>query len=233
MPTLAPKLVAEFIGAWALVFIGSGAVAMFAPAGHIGLLGIAMAHGLVIMTMVLAVGHISGGHFNPAVTFGFVVTRRMVWKTGLFYWIAQLLGAIIGVVGLKHLVPEEYYAGDVANVSVPALGEGVSAMQGMGIEAVLTFLLVWVIFGAAADSRNASGIVAGIAIGFTITLDILMGGPLTGAAMNPARAFGPMLATGEFGDAWLYWVGPLLGGGLAALLYTWVNKLPAEEKVAA
>jgi aquaporin TIP len=208
----AQRAVAELVGAFALVFVGAGSIAVAD-----GLVGVALAHGLVIAVMASAVGHISGGHFNPAVTFGFLVARRMSPRLAGVYWAAQAAGGVLGALLLTLVVPNELT--DPSNLGVPALGDGVGAGAGLVIEAVLTFFLVWVIFATAADPRGTFTSIAGLAIGLTITLDVLMGGPLTGAAMNPARALGPELVEGEWADAWVWYVGPLAGGAAAALLY--------------
>jgi aquaporin Z len=215
--------VAEFVGSFALTFVGAGAIAVTAGGD---LVAIALAHGLVIAVMASAVGHISGGHFNPAVTFGFLVARRIDPALALVYWVAQMVGAVLGALMLVLLVPDNLT--EPVNLGVPALGEGVGAGAGFAIEAILTFFLVWVIFASAADPRGTFKSIAGLAIGFTITLDILIGGPLTGAAMNPGRAFGPQLVDGYWSDWWVWYLGPLLGGGAAALLYEWLYLRPAR-----
>lgn len=204
--------IAELVGTFTLVFAGAGAIMTGAD-----LVGVALAHGLAIAVMASAVGHISGGHFNPAVTFGFLVTRRIDPALALVYWLSQLAGATLGALLLRWIYPADVVEG--SRLGVPALGEGVGAGAGFVVEVVLTFFLVWVIFATAADPRGAFKSIAGLAIGLTITLDILMGGPLTGAAMNPARAFGPQLVAGAWSDGWLWYLAPLLGGGAAALLY--------------
>jgi aquaporin Z len=215
---------AEFVGTFALVFIGVGSIAV---TGGQNLVAIAFAHGLVIAVMASAVGHISGGHFNPAVTFGFVVTRRMDVALAAAYWVSQLVAAIVAALALRVVFPDE------ANLDggVPQVNSAVGAGAGVLAEAILTFFLVWVIFATAADPRGAFKSVAGLAIGFTITLDILGGGPLTGAAMNPARAFGPELVQNVWGDFWVYWIGPLAGGGIAAIAYEWLYLRPLEPPV--
>jgi aquaporin Z len=215
--------VAEFVGSFALTFVGAGAIAVTAGGD---LVAIALAHGLVIAVMASAVGHISGGHFNPAVTFGFLVARRIDPALALVYWVAQMVGAVLGALMLVLLVPDNLT--EPVNLGVPALGEGVGAGAGFAIEAILTFFLVWVIFASAADPRGTFKSIAGLAIGFTITLDILIGGSLTGAAMNPGRAFGPQLVDGYWSDWWVWYLGPLLGGGAAALLYEWLYLRPAR-----
>jgi MIP family channel proteins len=214
------KFVAEFIGTFTLLFFGVGSIcfAQQAGAGGPGLVGIALAHGLAIAVMVAAVGHISGGHFNPAVTAAFWVTRRQGTLEALLYWVAQLLGAATA----SYLITL-FYLQDVwrrAALGVPALANDISPVMGIVIEAVLTFLLVFVIFGTAADKDCAFGKVAPFAIGLTITGDILAGGVLTGAAMNPARAFGPALVGHYWANQAVYWVGPLAGGIAAGSLYS-------------
>jgi len=206
------KVVAEFIGTFALIFFGAGSALLGAD-----VVGQALANGLAIGLMVTAVGHISGGHFNPAVTFGFVVTRRIEIHLAAAYWFAQFVGAILAAFLLSAVLPQQQV--DAVNLGAPALAPGIGAGGGVVIEAVLTFFLVWVIFATAADARGTFASIAGLAIGFTITLDIFMGGPYTGAAMNPARAVGPELVQNFWSDGWVYWVGPLIGAGLAALAY--------------
>ena len=210
---------AEFVGAFALMFIGGGAIMTGA-----GLVGVALAHGLVIAVMASAVGHISGGHFNPAVTFGFLVTRRIDPALALVYWLAQFAGATLAALLLWWIYPTDVTEG--ASLGAPVLGDGIGVGAGFFVEAVLTFFLVWVIFATAADPRGSFKSVAGLAIGLTITLDVLMGGPLTGAAMNPSRAFGPQLVANAWSDGWIWYLGPLLGGGAAAILYEWLYLRP-------
>jgi aquaporin TIP len=210
---------AEFVGTFALIFIGAGSVG-FART----LTDIALAHGLVIAVMVSAVGHISGGHFNPAVTLGFLITRRLAPSLALVYWSVQLLGATAGALLLRWFFSDSVRA--ATNLGAPGLAGGVSAWQGVVIEGVLTFFLVWVVFATAADPGGAFKSIAGLAIGLTITFDIFMGGPLTGAALNPARAFGPELVSRHWSDAWVWYAGPLVGGAVAALAYEWLYLRP-------
>jgi MIP family channel proteins len=216
------KLLAEFVGTFALIFMGAGSIctAQFLKTnnqGSLGLLGIAVAHGLAIGIMVTAMGHISGGHFNPAVTIGFWVTRRLNSLDTILYWIAQLAGATAAAYSLRWLVPDETWK--AVQLGAPDLARDLTRFQGMAIEGVLTFFLVFVVFATAVDPRGAFNKIAGFAIGLTITMGILMGGPFTGGAMNPARAFGPELAIRYWHNAGVYWVGPLLGGVLAASIY--------------
>ena len=212
---------AEFVGTFTLVFVGAGSI--IATGGH-DLTAIALAHGLAIGVMASAVGHISGGHFNPAVTLGFVVARRIEARLAAAYWFAQLTAAILAALLLRGVVPGS--AADAVDLGTPELGRGISSGQGLAIEIVLTFFLVWVIFATAADPRGAFRSVAGLAIGFTISLDIFMGGPFTGAAMNPARALGPQLVQDVWSNCWVWYLGPALGGVLAALAYEWLYLRP-------
>jgi aquaporin TIP len=215
---------AEFVGTFTLVFVGAGAIMSGAGYRDPTLIGIAVAHGLAIGVMVSAVGHISGGHFNPAVTLGFLVTRRIEPLLALVYWAAQFGAAIIAALLLWWIFPNSIE--DAVKLGAPTLNGAIGRGPGFVIEAILTFFLVWVIFATAADPRGTFKSIAGLAIGFTITLDILMGGPLTGAAMNPARALGPELVHGEWADAWIWYVGPAAGAVVAALLYEWLYLRP-------
>jgi aquaporin Z len=174
---------------------------------------------------VSALGHISGGHFNPAVTFGMLITRRIRPALGLLYWLAQLAGAALAALLVRELLPRSNT--DAVELGVPAVGHGISAGAAFGLEAILTFFLVWVVFATAVDPRGTFKSIAGLAIGLTITIDILFGGPYTGAAMNPARAFGPQLIGGHWSNGWVWYAGPILGGAVAAVLYELLYLRPA------
>lgn len=208
-------LVAEFIGTFALIFIGVGAIA----AGHIvnapGLVGVALAHGLTIAVMVSATAAISGGHLNPAVTFGAWVAKKIGSSDAVAYIVAQCLGAIVAAMLIKLALPIE--ALSAVAMGTPALGSGITVSQGLVTEIVLTFFLMFAVYGTAIDARAPK--VGGLFIGLTVTLDILVGGPITGAAMNPARHLGPALMGGGLDNTLLYWAGPLIGSSLAALVY--------------
>ena len=212
--------VAEFVGAFTLIFIGGGAGLV--AGGDI--VAVAIANGLAIGIMVSNLGHISGGHFNPAITFAFFVTGRIAAALAVVYWVAQLAGGIVGALLLKWLVPGSHL-GMVPHA--PVVGGG----KGFVIEAILTFLLVWAVWATAVDPRGAFKSIAGLAIGLTITIDVFMGGPLTGAAMNPARAFGPEVAQNFWGEGWIYWIGPILGGVVAAWVYEYLYLRPLEPAV--
>jgi aquaporin Z len=205
---------AEFIGTFALIFVGAGSVV--ATAGG-NLVAIALAHGLTIAVMVTALAHVSGGHFNPAVTLAMLFTKKIQVELGLLYIIFQLLGAVFGAFLLVACFQENAWR--AVQLGTPAV-QGTTSSNAVVIEAVMTFFLVIVIFGAAVDARNTvfKG-VAGLAIGLTITADILVGGPLTGAALNPARAFGPALISRHWNGHLIYWIGPIIGAVIAALVY--------------
>lgn len=214
------KLTAEFIGTFALIFFGAGAVCTeqyLHGVGSIGLLGVALAHGLAIAIMICALGHISGGHFNPGVTIGFWVTKRMNTLEVISYWAAQLAGAIAAAYLLKAIVPDEVWR-PVA-LGAPDLARDFSRLPGLVLEGVTTFFLVLTVFATAVDDRNSSRNYAGFCIGLVIALGIIVADPFTGAALNPARAFGPALAANHWANHGIYWVGPLAGGFLAGLLY--------------
>ena len=220
MYTTFQKFVAEFLGTFALVFFGAGAICAdryLQSSGGIGLLGIALAHGLAIAIMVSALRHISGGHFNPAVSIGFWVTKRIGTLEAFLYWAAQILGAIAAAFVLKAIIPQETWR--AVALGTPELVRDFSTGAAMLLEAFTSFFLVLVVFATALDERGAFRSIAGFGIGLTITLGILVIGPFTGAAMNPARAFGPALASNHWTNWGVYWIGPLAGGFLAGLLY--------------
>ncbi len=200
-------LIAEFIGTFALIFVGAGAAAQ----GK-GLAEVALAHGLVVLAFAYAYGHVSGTHINPAVTVGLWVARQIGAATALAYIAVQLAGGIAGGFALKFVL-----AGQGTHLGATVLADGVSPAAGLFLEAVLTFFLVNTVLNAAVSGK--AGNLAGVAIGLTLTFSILVGGPLTGASLNPARTLGPAVAGGTFDHLWVYLVGTILGGIAAALLY--------------
>lgn len=211
------SLWAEFLGTFTLCFIGQGAICanqLMGPVGP-GLVGIAIAHGLALAVMISALGAASGGHFNPAVTLGFVVTGRQTPGSAMRYWIAQLAGAVVATWLVAASFPEAAWR--PVELGAAALSPDVTPARGVLIEMIMTFLLVTAVWGTAVDDRAPR--IGGFAIGLTVTMDILFGGPLTGAAMNPARAFGAALVSGAWGPHWVWWVGPLAGGAIAALIH--------------
>lgn len=206
----------ELLGAFTLVFAGAGAIMSVGPQADAGTLEVALATGLAIAVMVSAVGHISGGHFNPAITFGFIVTRRMNALLGVAYIVAQLAGGVLAALLLRWIFPAANR--DAANLGAPSV-HTIDIGAALVIEALITFFLVWVVFAVTTDLRNAYTMLAGLAIGLVIVFGMLLAYPLTGGAFNPARAFGPQLISNTWNDAWIYYVGPLAGGAIAALLY--------------
>ena len=218
---LSTSLLAEFIGTFALIFIGAGAGAL----GDGGLVGVALAHGFVIVGFAYAYGHISGTHINPAVTLGVWAAGKIDTTRALAYVAAQLLGGIVGAGVLAWVLGER-----AGSLGATVLAEGVSPAQGLVLELILTFFLVNTIMNAGISGKAT--IPAGLAIGLTLIFCILMGGPLTGASLNPARTLGPALVTGNFNNIWLYFVGPIAGAVLAGLLYKTVfeeRKPPAAR----
>jgi len=213
--SLAPYIV-EFIGPFALTFMGAGAIVL---TGGKDLVAIALAHGLAIGLLVAAAGHVSGGVYNPALTVGLMATRKIKVPVGAGYIVAQLLGALAAALLLRGLFPGVQINGaDPLAAATPALGGGIGAGGGVVIEIILTFFLMFSVYGTAVDTRGPRGI-APLVIGLTITMDIFAAGGLTGAAMNPSRWFGTAVVAGFFDNWWIYWVGPIVGALLAALLY--------------
>ena len=205
--------VAEFIGTFALVFVG-GAAIMVTAGNPAALLIVALAHGLVLAVMVSALMRISG-HFNPAVTLGFLATRRIEAMMAGVYILAQLLGAMAASYVLKAAMPATVF--DAMRGGGQAVAGEIGTGTAILLEAIATFFLVLVVFGTAVDAKAPK--IGGLAIGLTIAADILAIGPLTGASMNPARSFGPAIASGVFEGQVVYWVGPIVGGVIAALVY--------------
>src|SRR5690242_16666568 len=206
---------AEFIGTFALVFIGGGAI-ITSPMLQVqaAVVNIAFAHGLILALMVTATMRVSG-HLNPAVTVGFLVTRRIEPVMAGVYFIAQLLAAILAAYALRGLFPPEVALN--SRLGGQSISIDVTTTQAIVLEFIATFFLVFVVFGTAVDPRAPK--VGGFAIGLTVAADILAIGPLTGASMNPARSFGPAVASGIFEGQAVYWIGPILGGIAAALVY--------------
>jgi aquaporin Z len=213
-------LVAEALGTFALVFVGAAVVVVNGgfPNSGIGLIGIALAHAVVLAVMVTATMTISGGHLNPAVTIGLLVTRRIAPADAGAYIVAQLAAATAGAALAKALLPAA--AVRAALLGTPVIASSVTLEQAIGMELVLTFFLMSAVFGTAVSPDSPR--VGGFGIGLVLLFDILVGGPLTGAAMNPARAFGPALVAGQWLGHVAYWVGPILGALLAALLWQYV-----------
>lgn len=208
--------VAEFVATFALIFVGAGAVVLNAN-GQLDLTGVALANGLVLAIMVSITAHISGGLVNPAVAISLWVTGKIPTSRAGVLIAAELAGAVAGAFLLRFLVPTELF--DVGTGGIPALGDGVAVGRAIVIEAVTTFFLVFAVFGTAVDDRGPFSKTAGLTIGLVIAFDIMAFGPYTGAAMNPARWFGPALATTDWADWYVWIVGPVAGGIIAGVLY--------------
>jgi MIP family channel proteins len=230
----APKLLAEFIGTFAFVFIGAGAAAVVGDGvGLSGITAVAFAHGLTIMVFAFAYGSISGGHMNPAVTVGVLAAGAMGVGEAIGYIVSQFIGGIAGALFLSAVL-----GGARTGLGTPALAHNlalgglsltITPAAGFMIEALLAFFLVTVVLSTAVAGR--AGNLAPLAIGMTLTLNIMMGGALTGAAFNPARAFGPMVATGTYSDAWLYLTAPIVGAIVAAVVHIGLARLAQERTV--
>jgi aquaporin Z len=212
-------LLAEFLGTFFLCFAGIGAIlsATSAVGGGGGLVAIALAHGLALSVAVSAFGGVSGAHFNPAVTTGMLATGRISAPNAVAYIVSQLLGASAAAQACAMIFPAAAVA--EANLGIPLPAGWASAGTVIGVEIILTFLLMIAIFGTAVDPRGQAVKIGGFGIGLTVTFDILAGGPVTGASMNPARSFGPALIQGHWDWHGFYWVGPIIGAVLAALVY--------------
>ena len=217
------KYLAELIATFGFVFLAAGSVlANDFTNGKLGVTGIALAHGLALMAMIYAVMNISGAHLNPAVTIAMFITKKIKAKEGVGYIIAQLIGSAVAGIFLLWIFPN----GKAVNFGAPALASGINLFGGILIEAVFTFLLVLTIYGVAVDKRSPPGPI-GLAIGVIVIVALLVAGPLTGAALNPARAFGPALVSGFWTNQFIYWIGPVIGAVIAGLVYN--NLLLGKE----
>jgi aquaporin Z len=215
---------AELLGAFALTFFGAGAILV----GSAGLLGVALAYGLAMALAVTFFMHVSGGHFNPAVTLGFLVTRRIDAGLAGVYWLAQLAGSCVGALLLWWIFPKEAIA--PARLGAPTLHPSIGQGAGFTLEAIMTGFLVLAVFATSVDPRGAFKAIAGLGTGLAVVVGTLAGGPLTGAAMNPARAFGPEVVYDVWESyTWIYYAGPAAGALVAALLYEWLYLRPGSR----
>ena len=208
-------LLAEACGTFWFFFIGAGAILTVASGSGGGLLDVALAHGITLAIAVSAFGAMSGAHFNPAVTFGLAIAGKHPWARVPTYWIAQLVGGLAAGFLLRYVFDFAIAAVDKTHLGTPALAGTITPTVGVVIEAVLTLFLVWAVYGTAVSPLAPR--IAGFGIGLTVMTDILLGGPLTGAAMNPARHVATAIPAGFFDNWWVYWVGPLLGAAAAGL----------------
>lgn len=223
-------LLAEFIGTFALTFVGPGSIILNElTGGAVGLLGIALAHGLTLGTFISGVGHISGGKLNPAVSLGLVAGGKLDILTGIKEIIAQVAGAVLAAYLLHLIYPAN--AANAVNLGTPAIGGGITPGIAALLEGILTFFLVFTVYATAIDKKGAWPAIAGYGIGLTVVFGILAAAGLTGAALNPARAFGPALISGSWLNQWVYWVGPIGGGLVAGLLYSQVFLRREEQRI--
>lgn len=222
------KYIAEFVGTFALVFIAAGAVCAdfyLRQAGGpgLGLLGISIAYGVAVIAIIYTMSYVSGSHVNPAVTISFWVTKRMEPNTAIMYIISQILGAILAGYALRTLFPDALNA---VSIGTNVLAPGVTVGRGILMEFIITFLLIFTIYGTLVDRRASAGF-AGVAIGLVVLFGSMIGGTVSGGAMNPARVFGPAIASGKFANHFVWWIGPILGGIAAGVVY---DQLFAEGK---
>lgn len=224
MPAATRNFVAEFIGTFALVFIGGGSIMMAGAANHAGLLTVALAHGITLGVMVSATMHVSGGQLNPSITLGLLAARRIPALMAVVHIAAQILGAVAAAYMLKASFPALVVT--ASRVGGQAVAAETSTGHAILLEAIATFFLMFVVFGAAVVGKTPK--MAGLLVGLTITADILSIGPLTGGSMNPARSFGPALVSGVWEGQMIYWIGPIVGAVLAALIWehVLVDKTP-------
>lgn len=208
-------LAAEAAGTFALVFFGCGAIMVDEDGGGLGRVGISLAFGLVVVAMVFALVHVSGAHINPAVTFGLALRRRFPWGAVPGYWVAQLAGAVVAALALRAAL------GDVADLG--STSPAGSDAQSFAWEVAMTAVLLIVILAVATDARAATGTSA-VAIGGTIALASLVGGPISGASLNPARSVGPAVVSGSLGSLWIYLLAPIVGAALGVMSYEWVRR---------
>jgi MIP family channel proteins len=216
MTSLPRRAVAEALGTFGLIFFGCGAVVVSSlPGASYGLLGVALVHAVVLSVMITATMAISGGHLNPAVTIGLLSVKRIDVRSAGVYVLAQLTGGVLGALTLRMVFPDGVVR--VGTLGTPVLANAMGMMDGILLEAVLTFFLVSAVFGTAVSPDAPK--VGGFGIGLVLLFDILIGGTMTGSAVNPARAFGPALVSGTWYAQPVWWIGPILGGIVAAQLW--------------
>lgn len=227
------KYIAEFLGTFTLVFVAAGAVCTdyyLRKTGNpgLGIIGTSIAFGLATTSVIYAISYISGAHINPAITVAHWITKRLNPNTAVKYIVSQILGASLAGYVLKILFPESLYT---VYLGSAAIGNDISITQGVVMESIISFLLTLTMYGTAIDKRAYSGF-SGLAIGLVVLIGSLIGGPISGGIMNPARAFGPAVASGQFSHHFIWWIGPIIGSIAAALLYDTVLADSESIKVA-
>lgn len=220
-------LLAEACGTFWFFFVGAGTILTVTAASAGGLLEIALAHGITLAVAISSFGALSGGHFNPAVTFGLALAGRHPWARVPTYWAAQLAGGLAAGFALRLVFDSAIATVDKTHLGTPTLGAAITPTAGIAIEAVLTLFLVWAVYGTAVSPLAPR--IAGFGIGLTVMTDILVGGPLTGAAMNPARYVATAVPAAFFDNWYVYWIGPLLGAAIAGLSIRYLLAPPPDR----
>lgn len=223
----ARALLAEACGTFWFIFIGAGAILTTTATSSGGLLEVALATGIALAIAVSAFGGVSGGQFNPAVTFGLAIAGRHPWARVPTYWAAQLVGGLAAGFALRYVFDFAIAAVDRTHLGTPALAGTITPTVGIVLETLLTVFLMWAVYGTAVSALAPR--IAGFGIGLTIMTDMLLGGPLTGAAMNPARWFATAVPASFFDNWYVYWIGPLLGAAIAALSIRYLFAPPDLE----
>jgi aquaporin Z len=221
------KFLAELVGTFILVYAIASAATVYSDTGQVGVIGIGLVHALVLTAIVYAIGYRSGSQVNPAVTIGLLVAKKIKGKEAAIYIAAQIIGAVIGAAVVYSIFGQEMSA----SVTLPLDDNIVRALI---LETVMTFTLVYVVLATTSSRNFKIAPLAGVAIGFTLGLNVMFGGAITGGSLNPARSFGPALIMGNFSFHWIYWVAPIIGGLIAAGVYKAIHKdsdLPGEEQI--
>lgn len=211
------KFLVEIVGTFILVYAIASAATVYSDSGQLGVIGIGLVHALVLTAIIYAIGYRSGAQVNPAVTIGLLVARKIKGKEAAIYIAAQLIGAIIGAAVVYSIFGSEMSA----SVTLPLEDNVVRALI---LETVMTFTLVYVILATTSSKNFKIAPLAGVAIGFTLGLNVMFGGAITGGSLNPARSFGPALIMGDFSYHWIYWIAPIIGGLIAAGVYKAIHK---------
>ena len=221
-PSLRNKFLVEIVGTFILVYAIASAATVYSDSGQLGVIGIGLVHALVLTAIVYAIGYRSGAQVNPAVTIGLLVAKKITGREAAVYIIAQIIGAVIAAAVVYSI----FGSGMSASVTLPSEDNIVRALI---LETVMTFTLVYVVLATTTSKNFKTLPLAGLAIGFTLGLNVIFGGSITGGSLNPARSFGPALITWEFNYHWIYWIAPIVGGLIAAGVYKILNTKEEEE----